>query len=69
MRVADSCGGLLVRLGALGLLGVAALAVSRHTSPPPVIWPCLIVLWMAILATLLAAIWQIGLRLLLRQGI
>jgi ABC-2 type transport system permease protein len=46
MRVAESCGGLLVRLGTLGLLGVAALAVSRHAGPPPVIWPCLIVLGM-----------------------
>jgi ABC-2 type transport system permease protein len=44
LRVAESCGGLLVRLGALGLVGVATLAMSQHAGPSPVIWPCLIVL-------------------------
>ena len=46
LRVAESCGGLLVRLGALGLVGVAALAVSRHVGPSPGFWLCLIVLGM-----------------------
>jgi ABC-2 type transport system permease protein len=44
LRIAETCGGMLVRLCALGVIGVAALALSRHPWPPTATWPCLIVL-------------------------
>jgi viologen exporter family transport system permease protein len=44
MRIAESCGGLLVRQGTLGVIGVAGLVLSEHAGPSPLIWPCLGVL-------------------------
>jgi ABC-2 type transport system permease protein len=44
MRVAEGCGGLLVRQGALGVVGVTGLLLTGHAGPSPIIWPCLILL-------------------------
>ena len=44
MRVAESCGGLLVRQGTLGIIGVTGLVLAAHAGPSPDTWPCLIVL-------------------------
>ena len=44
LRIAESCGGLLVRQGVLGAIGVVALLLSGHTVPPATTWVCLVVL-------------------------
>jgi ABC-2 type transport system permease protein len=44
LRVSETCGGLLVRLGALGVAGMVGLVVSRHAWPSPAIWCCLCIL-------------------------
>ena len=44
VRVCETCGGLLVRLGALGLAGLVGLVVSGRTGPSPMIWLCLVIL-------------------------
>jgi ABC-2 type transport system permease protein len=44
LRIAESCGGLLVRQGTLGVTGVIGLVLSGHAAPSPVIWFCLVVL-------------------------
>jgi ABC-2 type transport system permease protein len=44
LRIAESCGGLLVRQGTLGAIGVVALLLSGHTAPASTTWICLVVL-------------------------
>ncbi len=44
LRIVETCGGLLVRLGALGLAGLVGLVLSGRASPSPLIWCCLVVL-------------------------
>ncbi len=44
LRVAEVCGGMLVRLGALGATGVIGLVLSGYASPSPLIWLCVVVL-------------------------
>jgi ABC-2 type transport system permease protein len=44
LRIAESCGGLLVRQGVLGLIGVVALLLSGHAVPSATTWICLVVL-------------------------
>jgi viologen exporter family transport system permease protein len=40
LRVAESCGGLLVRQAVLGVIGLAAFALSGMAVPPPLVWLC-----------------------------
>jgi ABC-2 type transport system permease protein len=44
LRIAESCGGLLVRQGVLGAIGVVALLLSGHAVPSARMWVCLAVL-------------------------
>ena len=44
IRVCETCGGLLVRLGALGVAGLIGLVVSGHTGPSPLVWFFVVVL-------------------------
>jgi ABC-2 type transport system permease protein len=44
MRVAESCGGLLVRQMTLGIIGVTGLVLTAFAGPSPAIWACLAVL-------------------------
>jgi ABC-2 type transport system permease protein len=44
LRAAETCGGMLVRLAALGAAGLLGLALSGRTGPSPAIWFCLVVL-------------------------
>jgi ABC-2 type transport system permease protein len=44
LRIAESCGGLLVRQGMLGAIGVVALLLSGHAVPSAAMWICLVVL-------------------------
>jgi ABC-2 type transport system permease protein len=44
LRVAESCGGMLVRQGTLGVTGVVGLVLSGHAAPSPIMWLCLAVL-------------------------
>ena len=44
LRIAESCGGLLVRQGTLGAIGVVALLLSVHAVPSATTLVCLVVL-------------------------
>lgn len=44
MRIAESCGGLLVRQATLGVIGVFALVISGYAAPSPMMWFWLVIL-------------------------
>lgn len=43
-RISETLGGMAVRLGALGLVGVGALLVFSRSGPPAAAWPLVVVL-------------------------
>ena len=44
LRIVESCGGLLVRQGTLGAIGVVGLLASGHAVPSAATWACLVAL-------------------------